>query len=67
MREIQEVAEALVNLSVKEVNELSFVIRTGGVEQVAFKPILHDNISTPREYGLKKLNKRRKKSFTKSI
>lgn len=59
MSGIQEVAEALANLSVKEVNELSFVIRTGGVEQVASKPILHDNISTPREYGLKKLNKKR--------
>ena len=59
MREIQEVAEALVNLSVKEINELSFVIRTGGVEQVASKPILRDNISTPMEYGLKKLNKKR--------
>jgi len=32
MNGIQEVAEALANLSVKEVNELSFVIRTGGVE-----------------------------------
>ena len=58
MRGIQEVAEALANLSVKEVNELSFVMRTGGVEQVAFKPILHDNISTPKEYGLKKLYKK---------
>ena len=61
MSGIQEVAVALANLSVKDVNELSFVIRTGGVEQVASKPILHDNISTPREYGLKKLNKNKKR------
>lgn len=60
MSGIQEVAEALSNLSVKDVNELSFVIRTGGVEQVASKPIYwHDNISTPKKYGLKKLNKKR--------
>lgn len=59
MSGIQEIAETLVNFSVKDVNELSFVIKIGGVEQVASKPILHDNISTPMEYGLKKLNKKR--------
>lgn len=59
MSGIQEIAEALNNLSVKEVNELSFVLNSGGMEQVATKPILRNDLLTPREFGIKKLNRRK--------
>ena len=60
---IQELAEELVNLSVKEVNELSNVVRF----EIRDMPVRYHteiidyNLSTPKEYGMKLYEKKHKK------
>lgn len=62
MSNIQEIAEELVNLSVKEVNELAMVLNHGNMNmpQVHYEEPKYNKILTPKEYGQRKLNKRRK-------
>lgn len=62
MSNIQEIAEELVNLSVKEVNELAMVLNHGNMDmpQVRYDEPKHNKVITPKEYGERKLNKRRK-------
>ena len=57
---IQEIAEELVNLSVKEVNELSMVLKNDfDIPQVQFEETPNNHTLSPKEYGIKKLGKRK--------
>lgn len=62
MSKIQEIAEELVNLSVKEVNELAMVLNNGNMDmpQIHYDKPKYNEVITPKEYGQRKLNKRRK-------
>jgi len=57
---IQEIAEELVNLSVKEVNELAMVLNNGNMDMpyIHYEEPKHNKVITPKEYGQRKLNKR---------
>jgi ribosomal protein L7/L12 len=58
---IQEIAEELVNLSVKEVNELSMVLKNDfDIPQVQFEETPNNHTLSPKEYGIKKLGKRKR-------
>ena len=53
MGTITEVAEELVNLSVKEVNELAFVLNHGLTDNpVCAKADYYSHITTPKQYGM---------------
>ena len=58
---IKEIAEELVNLSVKEVNELSMVLKNDlDIPQVQFEETPNNHTLSPKEYGIKKLGKRKR-------
>ena len=50
MGTIAEVAEELVNLSVKEVNELAFVLNHGLMDSA--KVDYYSHITAPKQYGM---------------
>ena len=53
MGTIAEVAEELVNLSVKEVNELAFVLNHGLMDNPAYAKVdYYSHITTPKQYGM---------------
>ena len=53
MGTIAEVAEELVNLSVKEVNELTFVLNNGLMDNpVCAKVDYYSQNTTPKQYGM---------------
>ena len=62
MSSIQEIAEELVNLSVKEVNELSMMMKYNKMDipQVRYEEPLYNKVLTPKQYGQRKIYKRRK-------
>ena len=62
MSTIQEIAEELVNLSVKEVNELAMVMKHDKMDmpQVRYEEPLYNKVLTPKQYGQRKIYKRRK-------
>lgn len=51
---IQEIAEELVNLTVKEVNELAQILNNG-MEPVKYDKELKNYYSSPKKYGIKLL------------
>ena len=59
---IQEIAEELVNLTVKEVNELAMVMKN----DIDMPPVRYyeeskyNNTLSPKEYGVKLINKRKR-------
>lgn len=62
MSTIQEIAEELVNLTVKEVNELAMVMKNDiDIPQVRYyeEPKYNHTLS-PKEYGMKLINKRKR-------
>ena len=61
MARIQEIAEELVNLSVKEVNELAHVIRYDISNPMKYDIQIIDNISSPKDYGISLYEKKHKK------
>ena len=60
---IQEIAEELANLSVKEVNELSNVVKfeIRDIPVRCHTEIIDYNLSTPKEYGMKLYERKHKK------
>lgn len=57
---IQEIAEELVNLSIEDVNELSMVLKNDfNIPQVQFEETPNNHTLSPKEYGIKKLGKRK--------
>lgn len=62
MSSIQEIAEELVNLTVKEVNELAMVMKN----DIDMPPVRYyeeskyNNTLSPKEYGMKLINKRKR-------
>lgn len=53
MGTLAEVAEELVNLSVKEVNELAFVLNHGLMDNPACTKVdYYSHITTPKQYGM---------------
>ena len=61
MGTIQQIAEELVNLSVKEVNELAMVMKNNFSEPVSCCEELSNHITAPKEYGMKMKNRKHKK------
>ena len=55
MSTIQEIAEELVNLTVKEVNELAMVLKDDRVDIPSFKYIesKYNKKLSPKQYGMK--------------
>jgi len=62
MSSIQEIAEELVNLSVKEVNELAMVLKHDKIDmpQVRYEEPRYNKGLSPKQYGQRKIYKRRK-------
>ena len=62
MSTIQEIAEELVNLTVKEVNELAMVLKDDGVDIPSFKYMKskYNKELSPKQYGQRKIYKIRK-------
>ena len=62
MSTIQEIAEKLVNLSVKEVNELAMVMKHDKMDMPAvhYDEYKYNKVLSPKEYGQRKIYKRRK-------
>ena len=62
MSTIQEIAEELVNLSVKEVNELATVMKHDKMDMpvVRYEEPKYNKGLSPKEYGQRKIYKRRK-------
>jgi len=61
MSTIQEIAEELVNLSVKEVNELAMVLKHDmDMPAVRYEEPKYNRTLSPKEYGQRKIYKRRK-------
>lgn len=60
MNVIQEIAEELVNLSVKEVNELAMIMKHDNMDipQVRYEEPLYNKVLTPKQYGQGKIHKR---------
>ena len=59
---IQEIAEELVNLSVKEVNELSMVLKNDfDIPQVKFEETPNNHTLSPKEYGMKLMDRKNKR------
>ena len=63
MSAIQEIAEELVNLSVKDVNELAMVMKNDRVDipQVKYEELKCNKVLSPKEYGMNIKYKRRRK------
>ena len=61
MSTIQKIAEELVNLSVKEVNELAMIMKHGiDIPAVRYEEPRYNKSLTPKQYGQRKIYKRRK-------
>ena len=61
MSTIQEIAEELVNLSVKEVNELAMIMKHDmDISAVRYEEQKYNKGLSPKQYGQRKLYKRRK-------
>ena len=62
MSSIQKIAEDLVNLSVKEVNELAMVIKHDNMDipVVHYNEYKYNKGLSPKEYGQRKIYKRSK-------
>ena len=62
MSTIQEIAEELVNLSVKEVNELAMIMKHDNINipQVHYKELKYNKGLSPKQYGQRKIFKRPK-------
>ena len=60
MSTIQEIAEELVNLSVKEVNELAMVMKHDKMDMpaVRYDEYKYNKGLSPKEYGQRKIYKR---------
>ena len=60
MSTIQEIAEELVNLSVKEVNELAMVMKYNKIDMptVHYDEYKYNKGLSPKEYGQRKIYKR---------
>ncbi len=58
MSTIQEIAEELVNLTVKEVNELAMVMKNDiDIPQVRYyEEPKHNHTLSPKEYGMKRMD-----------
>ena len=57
---IQEIAEELVNLSVKEVNELSMVLKNDfDIPQFRYDETLNNHTLSPKEYGMKLMDRKK--------
>lgn len=62
MGSIQEIAEELVNLSVKEVNELAMIMKHDNMDipAVRYEEPKYNKELSPKQYGQRKIYKRRK-------
>jgi hypothetical protein len=59
MSNIKEIAEQLVNLSVKEVNELAMITKHNmDIPQVRYEEPKYNKVLTPKQYGQRKIYKR---------
>ena len=58
---LQELAEELVNLTVKEVNELAHIMKVDISEPIRYQTKIIDYLSTPKDYGLKLYKRKHKK------
>ena len=60
MSTIQEIAEELVNLSVKEVNELAMIMKHDNMDisAVRYEEPKYNRTLSPKEYGQRKIYKR---------
>lgn len=59
---IQEIAEELVNLSVKEVNELSMVLKNDfDIPYVQYEETPNNHTLSPKEYGMKLMDRKHKR------
>lgn len=63
MSTIQEIAEELVNLSVKEVNELSMILKNDSIEPVRYNmyDVKPQKIMTPKQYGQQRIQRKNRK------
>ena len=61
MSSIQEIAEELVNLTVQEVNELAMIMKHDmDIPQAHYEEPRYNKSLTPKQYGQRKIYKRRK-------
>ena len=61
MSTIQEIAEELVNLTIREVNELAMVMKHDiDIPPVHYEEPRYNKSLTPKQYGQRKIYKRRK-------
>lgn len=58
---LQELSEELVNLTVKEVNELAHIMKVDISEPTRYQTKIFDYPSTPKDYGLKLYERKHKK------
>jgi len=60
MSTIQEIAEKLVNLSVKEVNELSMILKNDSIEPARYNmyDVKPQKIMTPKQYGQQQIQRK---------
>ena len=59
---IQEIAEELVNLSVKEVNELSMILKNDlDIPYVQYEETPNNHTLSPKEYGMKLMDRKHKR------
>lgn len=63
MARIQEIVEELVNLTVKEVNELSMILKNDSIEPVKYDmyDVKPKKIMTPKEYGLRRIERKNRR------
>ena len=63
MSTIQEIAEELVNLSVKEVNELSMILKNDSIKPVRYDiyDVKPQKIMTPKQYGQLRIQRKNRK------
>ena len=63
MSSIQEIAEELVNISVKEVNELAMIMKHDinmDIPAVRYVDPKYNNVLSPKQYGQRKIYKKHK-------
>ena len=66
MNNIQEIAEELVNLSVKEVNELAMVLKYDmDMPQVRYEESKYNKVLTPKQYGQSLQNNKKWMNYTR--
>ena len=66
MSDIKKIAEALVKLSTTEAQEMATVLKheygiEAAIDKVKIQSTLDHTIISPKDYGIKLLNKRKKK------